>query len=249
MKSFIRNFVGQGVCVGLMALVSCTDGSHPDPVSVVAGWGLVSSSVDPIVSGSSSSVDPIIATSSSSNGTSVASTGTPGAPLVYGGQTYKTVVIGTQTWMAENLNFTTSMGSWCYGNVASNCTFYGRLYDWGRAITVCPSGWHLPDTTEWTILETAVGGTATAGTKLKANSTLWSINTGMDNSGFSALPGGRFYSSAFNYLGNIGNWWTSTADGYGACFRSIYDSGVNNVVHNCNSTAYGFSVRCLQDSN
>jgi len=88
------------------------------------------------------------------------------------GQTYKTVKIGNQTWMAENLNYATG-NSWCYGEggkvevegtnfgqgfvlvtltgiqIEANCNKYGRLYDWTTAKTACPVGWHLPTQHEW----------------------------------------------------------------------------------------------------
>ena len=89
-------------------------------------------------------------------------------------KTYKAVAIGTQTWMAENLNYDTS-DSKCYNNDPANCEIYGRLYNWSTASTVCPTGWHIPSDAEWDVLITAVGGSSTAGTKLKVASG-WSNN-------------------------------------------------------------------------
>ncbi len=164
---------------------------------------------------------------------------------------YRTVTIGTQVWMAQNLNYTpTSGNSWCYDTLASNCTTYGRLYDYTTALTVCPMGWHLPDTTAWNVLEAAVGGTATAGTKLKSSSALWTAGgiAGTDDNGFSALPGGYRGGSGFGLLGDYAYWWTSTPYSYGnnALRRYIGNLGAS-LARSSNFQTDGNSVRCLKD--
>ena len=66
------------------------------------------------------------------------------------GKTYKTIKIGSKTWMAENLSYE-AKDSKCYES-ESHCKVYGRLYNWAAAKTVCPEGWHLPTDAEWTKL-------------------------------------------------------------------------------------------------
>ena len=136
------------------------------------------------------------------------------------GQIYKTVKIGDQWWMAENLNYEAASGSYCYGETKSdpkteNCATYGRLYIWSTAVGmsedecvygsycsllrgnvqgICPDGWHIPTYDEWRVLIIAVGGfnSSTTGVKLKAT-TLWKAKDGITNVdavGFAALPAG-----------------------------------------------------------
>ncbi len=167
------------------------------------------------------------------------------------GKTYKTVSIGTQVWMAQNLNYQTS-NSWCYNDSSSNGTKYGRLYTWRAAQNACPSGWHLPNDNEWTELTNYLGGESVVGKKLKSASG-WDLyegkNYGNNESGFSACPGGYFDygDSTFKGEGKFGNWWSSTPYGNeNAWLRYLYydDGGVGRYDYNCND---GYSVRCVKD--
>jgi len=163
------------------------------------------------------------------------------------GQKYRTVRIGRQTWMAENLNYRTG-ASWCYKDDNSNCDKYGRLYDGNTATTVCPSGWHLPSREEWNDLVAVAGGNATAGKALKSTSSYW-INrngNGTDDYGFSALPGGhRTTAGTFYNEGVSGYWYTATkCSGNSNCIKMI-SSGVT-ISDNYN-WGYGMSVRCVAD--
>ena len=208
------------------------------------------------------------------------------------GQTYKTVKIGEQWWMAENLNYaytgvpfkvgdyTTDSTSWCYDIDAANCAKYGRLYTWAAAMDsvgtwstngmgcgygkycnlgegkvrgVCPEGWHLPDSTEWNALFTAVGGKATAGKMLKSTEG-WSdkkdgtSGNGSDSYSFSALPAGyRYYYGGFSNEGIYAYFWSSTEyDGLNAYSMYLYYNFDKAYLNN-NLKDFGFSVRCLRD--
>ena len=150
------------------------------------------------------------------------------------GNVYKTVTIGNQVWMAENLKYlpwvaepgqssSTSSYYYVYGytgtsvpaaKATSNYSTYGVLYNWNAACTSCPWGWHLPSDAEWTHLTDYLGGQSVAGGKLKETGTShWnSPNIGATNeTGFTALPGGfRNYYGDFNYIGDYGYWWSAT---------------------------------------
>ncbi len=169
------------------------------------------------------------------------------------GQKYKTVKIGTQIWLAENLNYYTNSGSWYYENESNSyASTYGRLYDWQTACNSCPAGWHLPTDEEWTILTNYLGGESVAGGKIKENGTShWnSPNTGATNeSGFTALPGGgRGGDGSFGYLGCLAYFWSATEnDASKAWYRNLL-YGLAGVYRGDDGKSYGFSVRCVQDN-
>ena len=189
------------------------------------------------------------------------------------GNSYPTVLIGNQFWMAENLKTTRfadgsvipnvtdndawnqlSTPAWCnYNNSLANDLVYGKLYNWFTVSdprNVCPSGWHAPTDAEWTILIDFLGGTNVAGGKMKTTTSWSSPNTGATNeSNFSGLPGGTRYPNlgTFDDVGYYGYWWSSTeSNTYNAWYRLLnYNNG------SATRTSYfkqvGFSVRCLRD--
>ncbi len=171
-------------------------------------------------------------------------------------KTYRTVVIGSQTWMAQNLNYNAS-GSKCHGDNSggdseNKCNTYGRLYNWEAAMDICPAGWHLPSRAEWEVMTIYIGGAATEGKKLKAAGG-WNIydgvsGNGMDEYGFSALPGSYGDSSGFFLLvGYYGNWWTSSeTGGYNEAFiRSMsYDEEAEWTY---DDKSFLLSVRCVRN--
>lgn len=168
------------------------------------------------------------------------------------GQHYKTVKIGNQIWMAENLNYKID-SSWCYNNDENNCNRYGRLYSWDAALSACPAGWHLPSDEEWMTLEITLGmsrayinktgyrGGSDQGSQLKQGGT----------SGFNALLSGlRFPDGEFKFLGNHGLFWTCSR--YNsiavscAWYRSLSNNDSRVFRHDWGQT-YGYCVRCVKN--
>ncbi len=184
---------------------------------------------------------------------------------------YRTVTIGSQTWMAENLNYATAEGCYCYGETesekAANCAIYGRLYTWNVAETICPAGWHLPDTTEWQKLATNVDESLSGVWVNEENfvgKILKSVNrwndkgdgesgNGTDDFVFKALPGGAYDPSegGFVSMGNYAEFWTSSERkdldskawrielGYSRDYAGLYGGATK-------STA--MSIRCIKDA-
>jgi len=191
------------------------------------------------------------------------------------GNTYKTKKIGTQVWMAENLKVThyrngqpvpkvTDNAAWSNLTIGARCYYYndsaayadmyGGLYNWFTVVdsrNLCPTGWHLPSDSEWTILTNYLGGASVAGGKLKeSDTTHWDIpNVGATNqSGFTALPGGaRQEGGAFYPNGNHGYWWSSTEPSTGHIWNRNLSYNSSSVYSSYFGRKYGASVRCVRN--
>jgi uncharacterized protein (TIGR02145 family) len=101
------------------------------------------------------------------------------------GKIYKTVKIGNQVWMAENLAYKTQKGSWAYNNDENNAKIYGYLYEWEAANNACPPGWHLPTKAEWETLISNLG--SEPGNKMKSTRVEEHSCVGTNQSGFGAV--------------------------------------------------------------
>ena len=190
------------------------------------------------------------------------------------GNSYNTIVIGTQTWMAENLKTTklndgtniplvTSATTWGTLSTPAYCWFnndeatykvpYGALYNWFTANTgkLCPSGWHIPSDAEWTTFTDYFGGLSIAGGKMKeAGTSHWiSPNIGATNeSGFTGLPAGyRDKTSGFLNIGTYALWWSSTEiNSTDSWGRGLFNLDATVYRYNYYNN-HGFSVRCIKN--
>ena len=159
------------------------------------------------------------------------------------GKTYKTITIGNQTWMAENLNYEfqdTSLFNACYNNFESLCQKYGRLYDFNAAQKACPAGWHLPDTLEWCLLK-----------RLADNG--FGMTDHLENGyGFDVLIGGNYLSDKKQFVNDdrFVEFWTSSADYYHSqdvrydISMEYSSDGARFRLMNVSNGAY---VRCVKD--
>jgi uncharacterized protein (TIGR02145 family) len=198
--------------------------------------------------------------------------------LVYGsvtdidGNTYRTIVIGEQEWMAENLNVNhyangdpipnvtdnaqwagLTTGAWCYYNndPAYECP-YGALYNWFVTIdarNVCPTGWHVPTDSEWTILTNYLGGEAVAGGKMKSfGTTYWDSpnNWATNETGFSGLPSGsRLFG--FENLSVFFSLWSSTESNASKAWHRRVTSDSGDIASGNPNKESGLAIRCLRD--
>ncbi|MFN5910230.1 MAG: FISUMP domain-containing protein [Bacteroidota bacterium] len=166
------------------------------------------------------------------------------------GKTYKTVRIGGQTWMAENLKYNPQRGNYfIYNNDPVNYDKYGYLYDWSIACNVCPSGWRLPTNADFLELTNFLGANFKP-KMMKTNS--WPQADGANNSsGFSGVPGGvRDHQGNFRNIGMGAYFWSSTGiDGTWAYARELGSNAGNWASSEFGTNKLiGMSVRCVQNT-
>jgi len=190
------------------------------------------------------------------------------------GNKYKTIGIGTQIWMAENLRATrlkdytailklndslewatTSYPGYCwYNNDTQFKVPYGALYNWYAVNTgkLCPTGYHIPSEDEWKALVNRLGGIDVTGGKLKVIGTYYwnSPNSGATNSSnFNAVPGGDVFYGHFYCLGKWSHWWSITQiDNINVTSLDLlYSSSGVLIGPGGRTNSCGLSVRCIKD--
>jgi len=189
------------------------------------------------------------------------------------GNNYPVVGIGTQVWMAQNLNIGTRINGsdeqtdnqviekYCYDDLESNCDVYGGLYQWDEMMQyvttegtqgICPAGWHVPTDGEWIELTNYLGGEGVAGGMMKESGiTHWSSpNTGATNSsGFTALPGGaRDYDGSFNGITYNAYFWSSTVSSFTNSWYWFLYYEFEFLCGYPGDKTHGFSCRCMKDN-
>ncbi len=159
---------------------------------------------------------------------------------------YKTVKIGTQLWMAENLNFVTDNGSYCHDNNYDNCFTYGRLYDWNTASFSCPNGWHLPTMDDWNLLFDFLE--TDEGTQMRSDEGWRRDGNGSNSSGFNALPASYFTEyGEYMALGGYAFFWTDTQTDESSAWSIMLSYNREIAEKNFYNKANAFSVRCLRN--
>jgi len=194
----------------------------------------------------------------------------PNAGNVYDfrdGKTYETIQIGSQTWFAQNLNYATASGSWCYENSSDSCTKYGRLYNWTTVLGtssaylissrngtdsyqqgICPSGWHIPNHTEWYQLWLQLTA-GSEGDQLKAYSGWGTSDAGTDSVSFHARPSGlRFPGGTFDSSGTGAFFWTSTEESDSTAEAWCLRANISTFKSQSNFyKTDGYSIRCIKN--
>ena len=176
---------------------------------------------------------------------------------------YRTIKIGSQTWMAQNLNYATSSGSVCYQESEGFCNSYGRLYTWETAQTVCPDGWDLPTKADFEKLiaqikdneyesvekESAkfVGQKQLMAEENDPVGFTWGENAGTDDFGFSAVGAGSYFKSVSEGSAEFADFWTKTDNGDNVYVLELSaDGGEMMYVPKSRDFNLSLSVRCIK---
>lgn len=193
------------------------------------------------------------------------------------GNSYTSVIIGTQEWMAENLKVTKyqngdiianitdgsqwykyNQGAWCYYNNNSQYNNpYGKLYNWYAGTdprNIAPKGWHVPSLAEWNALIAYLGGVDSAGAKLKSdNASYWLGGTSesYNTTCFNAIPtGDRNNDNAsifFSFGLNCSIWSTDTHTPDGEGYLISLDKDLARIVYGICPKTMGFPIRCIKN--
>jgi len=165
------------------------------------------------------------------------------------GKIYKIVIIGDQTWFAENLNFQFGT-SWCYGDDLKNCEEYGRLYDWETALVACPEGWQLPSDDNWAKLMNFFGSEKIAYNIMKESGALhWKgkSSKATNESGFTALPSGiKDFYDGYGGQGICTAFWSSTEWQKKTGMAYYIGNDLTFAYHHYYLKKNGHSVRCIK---
>lgn len=170
---------------------------------------------------------------------------------------YRTVKIGEDTWMADNMNYvdTTTLlknSSYCYDTTAANCDTYGRLYTWNAATLngteqgICPDGWHVSTRTDWENLEKTVNNSSKIGALLKATRLWKDIAYPKNEYGFSAIPAG-YYDEKFYGLGTSAHFWTNYEASDNSAIHYTISSSNTVLEKAAKSKSIARSVRCVMN--
>ena len=266
--------LSRGICWGTSSIPTIEDSFTIDG----EGLGIFESSITGLTTGTLYRVRAYATNSAGTSYGNMVSFTSVGTIQDIDGNSYNTVTIGSQIWMAENLKTTrynngdsipvlseniswgrATSGALCYYNNDYNTygEVYGALYNFFAVIDnrkLCPIGWHVPTDAEWTSLANILGGYEIAGGKLKETGTLHWLNThvGVTNeTGFTALPGGyrnSFYQVFFYDIRMFGDWWTSTEVNSDNAWTREINTNDNKIAWYSEIKNLGASVRCIKDN-
>lgn len=165
------------------------------------------------------------------------------------GKVYKTVNIGTQTWMAENLRWKAPDEFRAFDDDEANAAKYGYLYTWTAAGNGCPAGWHLPTLADINTLTVFLGGENAAGNKLKST-TLWESpsSPATNSTGFNSLPTGYYrHDGSFNNFGTMSTFWVSSECDEEKAMYMLMTNDESGFYKTCGPKTYYFYVRCIRN--